>query len=89
LRTDTRLSEDQREYLLVKATIMYLNEEKRKRVKTDEFEGVIYTEGKYGMIGSFGGLEFRAEIDTDGGKAKLSFLVSERTNRMHRAMGGN
>ena len=41
--------------------------------------GVVYTKREHGIIGSFTGQVFYAELDASGGKSKLRFIVDDRT----------
>jgi len=85
LLSDNRLSKEARTQLLVNATEMYLLGEQERAIESDDYEGRLYTEGVFGLIGTLGGLKFHAEIDTDDGRAKLSFLVNEQTPSRHQA----
>ena len=78
LETSTRISGKARKGLLISATRMFYEDENERRVKCDEFEGVLVNTRKYGLVGEYGGIRFRAEIETDSGKETLSFLVSEQ-----------
>ena len=61
------------------AVDMYLKGEDKRNVKFENSEGQVYTKGKYGMLGCYGGQIFNAEIDTPTGFSKLAFLVNEQT----------
>ena len=77
LVTDSRLSEKSRLELIMKATTMYLFHQKKEKVRGDNYEGVLRSLEKYRLLGTFGGYHFEAELDTDYGKSRLSFLVAE------------
>lgn len=77
--TDTRLSWEERSMLITEATQMYLTEEKKRDVKSESYEGQIWTNNKYYSLGSYGGQLFSAVVDTNQGTAKLEFLVCELT----------
>ncbi len=81
LIADAKLRGDDRLYLLREATEMYLGNEDERPLKTDSLEGRLTTQGKYDSLGSFGGQRFDAEVETDKGKAKVRFLVEERTGK--------
>ncbi len=89
LKTDNRIPLETRLYLASNAVLMNVSEEKRKKIKTDDFEGIIYTKGKYGCIGCFAGKIYHAEVDIDSsdgvsdGKATLSFIVSSQIRNQH------
>ncbi len=78
LVTDSRFSEEERDALMIKAITMYLAGQKKGRIKTEVYEGEISSNGEYQMLGSFGGQRFRAVLDTDHGKSRLEFLVTEK-----------
>lgn len=80
LVTDSSLSMQDREELLMYATVMYLNRDKIKEVKGDNYEGVLETEGEHQMLGNFGGQRFSARLETNHGKSRVDFLVTERVN---------
>ena len=77
LVADARLTEDERVGLVYEATTMYLQGERKKRVRGETYEGLLYTAGNVETLGTFSGQQFDAVIETDGGKAKLRFLVTE------------
>jgi len=67
--------------LVAKATLLYLNGEDHAEVSGEGFEGVLYTNHEWKVIGGFSGQQFDAilDSDTDEGKLRLRFLVSEQT----------
>jgi hypothetical protein len=79
LVTDSRLSEEDRESLEIEATLMYLDGVEEKVVSGDGFKGVLSNTRKYQVLGTFGGIQFDAELYTIYGKSNLSFIVSEQT----------
>ena len=83
LVADSRLGNLEKDYLLVKATTMYLRNENDKEVKTDSIEGKLFTKGDYCSLGSFDGQRFDAELETEHGRVNVRFLVSEQTG-MHK-----
>ena len=80
LKTETGLSPYDRLYLMLQATEMYLSREEERAVRGETFEGVLHRTGKYQLLGTFGGQEFKAEVETDKGKKDLAFLVTEKVN---------
>lgn len=74
---NSRLSEEDRFSLVEDAISMYLSDTGRKKVKGDDYEGVLTTKGQYDMLGAFGGQRFEAELDSSTGKIKLRFLINE------------
>ena len=79
LTTDSGIPEVERFRILCEATDMYLSGEDARDVRSEHYEGRVYTKREYGMVGAFGGVKYYAELDTTHGKSRLSFLVSERT----------
>src|SRR5262247_3173139 len=75
------LSQEEKLDLVAKATLMYLNGEERTEVSGDGFEGVLYTNHEWKVIGGFSGQQFDAVLDSDADeeKLRLRFLVSEQT----------
>jgi hypothetical protein len=77
LNTDTLMTDDERLELVVEATEMFFNNEKERKVKGETYEGIIRTDFKYHVLGTFGGREYDALIDIGDRRAYLSFLVKE------------
>ena len=85
------LSNDEKLDLVAKATLMYLNGEERTEVSGNGFEGVLYTNHEWKVVGGFSGQQFDAILDCDADKEKLRlrFLVSEQTLREGMAYSAN
>jgi hypothetical protein len=85
------LSEQNKLDLVAKATLLYLNGEERTDVKGDGYEGVLYTNHEWKVIGGMSGQQFDAilETDADQDKLRLRFLVSEQTLREGMAYSPN
>jgi hypothetical protein len=85
------LSNDEKLNLVAKATLMYLNGEDRTEVSGEGYEGVLYTNREWKVIGGFSGQQFDAIIDSDADedKLRLRFLVSEQTLRQGMAYSSN
>lgn len=79
LKGDSRLSFEERFYLIDQATQMYLDNEDGRDVKLDSLEGRISTKGECANLGCFSGQKFEAEIENSKGKIKVTFIVDERT----------
>lgn len=79
LRTASHLSAEARTTFLTDATAMYLLGETERQVRGPEYEGRLYTQGRYELIAEMGGVRFDAEVETDKGRDRLAFLVCERT----------
>ena len=65
--------------LMVQAVKMYLAGENERKVKGPEYDGRLYTEQRYELIGTMGGQRFDADLDTSRGHDHASFLVNEQT----------
>jgi hypothetical protein len=85
------LSNDEKLDLVAKATLMYLNGEERTEVSGDGYEGVLYTNHEWKVVGAFSGQQFDAilETDADEEKLRLRFLVSEQTLQQGMAYSTN
>jgi hypothetical protein len=85
------LSNDEKLNLVAKATLMYLNGEDRTEVVGEGYEGVLYTNHEWKVVGGFSGQQFDAIIDSDADedKLRLRFLVSEQTLRQGMAYSSN
>jgi len=85
------LSNDEKLDLVAKATLMYLNGEERTEVSGDGYEGVLYTNHEWKVVGGLSGQQFDAilETDADEEKLRLRFLVSEQTLQQGMAYSTN
>ena len=85
------LSNDEKLDLVAKATLLYLNGEDRTEVSGDGYEGVLYTNHEWKVVGGLSGQQFEAilETDLDEEKLRLRFLVSEQTLRQGMAYSAN
>src|SRR5215831_16167821 len=85
------LSDDEKLDLVAKATLLYLNGEERTEVSGDGYEGVLYTNHEWKVVGGLSGQQFEAvlETDVDEEKLRLRFLVSEQTLRQGMAYSAN
>ena len=85
------LSNDEKLDLVAKATLLYLNGEERTEVSGAGYQGVLYTNHEWKVIGAFGGQQFDAILDSDADKEKLRlrFLVSEQTLQQGMAYSPN
>ena len=79
LRAASHMEAEDVKYLMTQAVEMYLHGEDRRQVKSSAFEGSLSTEGRYELLGEFGGQRFDAELETIYGRDKAAFLVSEQT----------
>ena len=85
------LSNEERLDLIAKATLMYLNGEDRTEVSGAGYEGVLYTNREWKVVGGFSGQQFDAiiESEADEEKLRLRFLVSEQTLQQGMAYSPN
>jgi len=85
------LSHEEKLDLVGKATLMYLNGEHRTEVSGAGYEGVLYTNHEWKVVGGLSGQQFDAilESDADEEKLRLRFLVSEQTLRQGMAYSSN
>jgi len=81
------ISHEEKLKLVAEATLLYFKGMDRVPVAGDGYEGVLFTNHEWKVIGGFSGQQFDAEIDTeaDEGKVRLRFLVSEQTLRQGQA----
>ncbi|HLF03786.1 MAG TPA: hypothetical protein VI855_00995 [Dehalococcoidia bacterium] len=79
LRTTSHVSLEELGELMVQAVEMYLQGEDARKVRGDSFQGRLYTEQRYEVLGEFGGQRFDVELETVYGRDQASFLVSEQT----------
>src|SRR5262249_1332829 len=85
------LSDDEKLDLVAKATLLYRDGEERTEVSGDGYEGVLYTNHEWKVVGGFSGQQFEAILETeaDEEKLRLRFLVSEQTLRQGMAYSTN
>ena len=78
LRAATHIGEEEALVIMEQAVEMFLVGEEERNIKSSGFEGRLYTEMRYEIIGSLGGQRFDADLETPYGRDKASFLVSEQ-----------
>ena len=79
LRASNYLNSEEFNELMVQAVEMYLAGESERRVKHDSYEGRLFTEGRYEVMGGLGGQRFDADLETIYGRDQATFLVNEQT----------
>jgi hypothetical protein len=91
LMGNSLISNDDKQALVAKATLLYLNGEDRAEIAGDGFEGILSTKHEWKVLGGFSGQQFDAVLDSDcdEGKLRLRFLVSEQTLRQGMAYSPN
>lgn len=66
---------EERLYLVEAAVEMYVKKEKQKKIVRPDYNAVIKTDGKSGLLGCFSGQKFTGFVETSKGKCTLDFLV--------------
>ena len=91
LMGNSLLSDQDKLDLVAKATLLYLDGKERLDVAGDGYEGVLYTNYEWKVIGGFSGQQFDAVLESDADKEKLRlrFLVSEQTLQQGMAYSPN
>ncbi len=91
LMGNSLISNEDKLDLVAKATLLYLNGEERTEVSGNGFEGILYTNHEWKVMGGFSGQQFDAILDSDRdeGTMRLRFLVSEQTLREGMAYSAN
>jgi len=89
LKASSYLGTDEFQDLMVQAVEMFLAGEIERNVKGSEYEGRLYTEQRYELIGTMGGQRFDADLETSRGHDNASFLVNEQTKGVGAAISLN
>lgn len=89
LKASSHLGQDEFRALMVQAVEMYLAGETERSVQGPEYEGRLYTEQRYELIGTMGGQRFDANLETSRGHDYASFLVNEQTQGVGAAISQN
>ena len=71
------INEEEMKDLMIQAVEMYLAGDEEREIKGDGFEGKLYTERKYEVIGALGGQRFDAKLETPQG-ARPGGVFGER-----------
>jgi len=79
LRAPSVLSGEDRDKLMTTAVEMYLAGEEERDVESVGFEGRVYTERRFEMLGEFGGQRFDVELETAQGRDTGTCLVNKQT----------
>ena len=78
----THINGDEIKDLMAQAVEMYMAGEEERNIKCSSFEGRLYTEKKYEVIGALGGQRFDANLETTYGEDQAAFLVNEQSRGM-------
>ncbi|HCL25456.1 MAG TPA: hypothetical protein DHW65_03805 [Dehalococcoidia bacterium] len=89
LKASSYLKQEEFQELMVQAVEMYLAGEEQRNVKGSEYEGRLYTEQRYELIGTIGGQRFDADLETTRGRDNASFLVNEQNRGTGTAISMN
>ena len=91
LMGNSLISNEDQSNLVAQATLLYLDGKERTEVSGNGFEGILYTNHEWKVVGGFSGQQFDAILDSDKdeGKLRLRFLVSEQTLREGMAYSAN
>jgi len=89
LKASSYLGQEEFQELMVQAVEMFLAGETERNVKGPEYEGRLYTEQRYELIGTMGGQRFAADLETSRGHDSASFLVNEQTQGVGAAISMN
>ena len=89
LRTTSHVPLEEVRELMVQAVEMYLQGEDTRAVQGDSFQGRLYTEQRYEVLGEFSGQRFDAQLETAYGRDQASFLVSEQTEGVASSISRN
>ena len=87
LRAPNFLDGEDRERLMTTAVEMYLAGEDERHVESVGFEGRVYTQRRFEMLGEFGGQRFDVDLETARGRDTATFLVNEQTSRPGGGLG--
>ncbi len=83
LKTDAKLTSEQREYLHVHAFLMSYTDRRNTSIKTNTMEGRLKLSKDFTVIGGIAGRQFTAEVDVAKGKARIELIVSDYTEGIH------
>ena len=77
LGTNLKLDDGLRNDLLMLACRTYLDDETSVDIDWEGMSGKLYARGEAAQLGTFVGQRFVAEVDSDEGRGKVDFLVTE------------
>jgi hypothetical protein len=75
------LTEEIGNQLVLSASEMLEKGSEKLSIASDHFEGVITTGYKWSSIGTFSGIKFKAEIESDLGKTDVDFILKYRITK--------
>ena len=76
MRTGKQLTPDVCDRLFNTAREMFASEKSRYKVKAQDCEGVISTQGDRASLGGISGVVFDAELEVESGKTQIRFVVA-------------
>lgn len=77
LGTNLPLTDELRNDLLMLACRTYLDDQTSVEIDWEGMSGRLYAKGEAAQLGTFVGQRFVAEVDSEDGKGKVDFLVTE------------
>lgn len=79
LHSDSRLSEEQREYLVEQTLISKLDNARKKDFVNEalNLEGKINLVKKNAFMGTFFGPQYELDFDSDHGKSTVGFIIAD------------
>ncbi len=80
LDTDSALTDGDRIGICMSAVKMNHDKKARSKIRGDNYEGIMRTDGKFYMLGVWGGTKYDTRIETNHGKRDLSVLLIKRIN---------
>jgi len=79
VRTPIPLGERELYAIAETALLIFLGGEKKRNLPPSSFmDGCVEDTGKYGVIGSIGGLIMKANVSTERGRGEVTFIFSPR-----------
>ena len=79
LRAPNFFNDQDRNHLMTAAVEMYLAGKDERNVEGTDYEGRLYTERRFELLGEFGGQRFDVDLETTFGRDSATFLVNEQT----------
>lgn len=80
LNTDSSLSEEDRERIVIGAYEVYRDKKRFKKIKGPNFDGRIVVSSNRYTVGAFSGQKFEVLLDTHKGEKHISGLISKLIN---------
>ncbi len=81
LQTSSYLSMREKMELVAEAVDMYYSKDRKRRVRGENYEGFMFTEGAYQTVLDVTGICFDAEIHTHKGTLNMKFLIIDEADK--------